>query len=283
VGGYGLDAQWNDDFHHALHVLLTGEYTGYYQDFGCLQDFVKAWREGFVYTGEYSAYRQRRHGHSSRHIPAPQLVVCAQNHDQVGNRLHGERLSQLVTFERLKLAAGAVLLSPFIPLLFMGEEYGETAPFPYFISHLDPALVVAVRHGRRQEFAAWREQGEPPDPQDEATFLQARLNHRRRYEGRHQVLYDFYKELLRVRKTLAPLSRMSKHATEVLDYETEKVLTEKVLFVRCGSQHEEVCRFPFRGDSRLTGAAHPCGALVPTAGLGRPTLARGRQHCPNDT
>ena len=166
LGGYGLDAQWNDDFHHALRVLLTGDRGGYYQDFGELEHLAKAFREGFVYAGEYSAYRRRRHGNSSRHMPAQQFVVFAENHDQVGNRLFGERLGQLLSLEALKLAASAVILSPFIPLLFMGEEYGEVAPFQYFISHLDAQLVDAVRRGRREEFAAFAWQGEPPDPQE---------------------------------------------------------------------------------------------------------------------
>jgi maltooligosyltrehalose trehalohydrolase len=165
LGGYGLDAQWNDDFHHALHTLLTEDQTGYYQDFGRLGDLVKAFREGFVCSGQYSSYRRRRHGNSSRDIPAGCFVVFAQNHDQVGNRMRGERLSQLVCRERMKLAAGVVFLSPFIPLLFMGEEYGETAPFPYFISHSDADLVEAVRRGRREEFAAFGWSQEPPDPQ----------------------------------------------------------------------------------------------------------------------
>jgi maltooligosyltrehalose trehalohydrolase len=235
VGGYGLDAQWSDDFHHALQVLLTGERTGYYQDFGRLQHLAKAWREGFVYSGEYSAYRQRRHGNSSRHIPAQQLVVCTQNHDQAGNRMRGERLSQLVPFESCKLAAGAVLLSPFIPLLFMGEEYGETAPFLYFISHLDPDLVAAVQRGRRHEFASFRSQGEPPDPQAETTFLQARLDHTRRHTGHHLVLYDFYKALIQLRKALMPLAQLRKDSMEVLGYEPERVL-----FVRRWHAHEQV-------------------------------------------
>ena len=145
VGGFGLDAQWNDDFHHALHTLLTGERTGYYEDFGEIRHLVKGFREGFVYSGEYSPYRRRRHGNSSRSLPAHRFVVFAQNHDQVGNRLRGDRLSHLVSLEALKLAAGVILLSPFIPLLFMGEEYGEIAPFEYFVSHSDPGLIEAVR------------------------------------------------------------------------------------------------------------------------------------------
>jgi maltooligosyltrehalose trehalohydrolase len=242
LGGYGLDAQWNDDFHHALHVLLTGDRGGYYQDFGELGHLAKAFREGYVYAGEYSEYRRRRHGNSSRNIPAQQLVVFAQNHDQVGNRMRGERLSQLVSLEALKLAAGAVMLSPFIPLVFMGEEYGEAAPFPYFISHLDPHLVDAVRRGRRQEFAAFAWQGEPPDPQDVTTFQRARLNHRLRHEGHHRALFEFYQELIHLRKELPVLALLSKEHMEVTGAERDKVLCirrwceeqEVLIVLHCG-------------------------------------------------
>ncbi|HXH08970.1 MAG TPA: malto-oligosyltrehalose trehalohydrolase [Alphaproteobacteria bacterium] len=224
LGGFGLDAQWNDDFHHALRVVLTSEVGGYYQDFGELQQLAKAFREGYVYAGEYSQFRRRRHGNSSSAIPAQQFVVFAQNHDQVGNRMLGERLSQLVSFEGLKLAAAAVLLSPFIPLLFMGEEYGETAPFPYFISHLDAQLVEAVRRGRREEFASFAWQGEPPDPQVEATFESAKLQPQRRHEGHHRVLWEFYRELIQLRKTLPALSHLSKHDMAVYSSEQEQIL-----------------------------------------------------------
>jgi maltooligosyltrehalose trehalohydrolase len=224
IGGYGLDAQWNDDFHHALHTLLTGERTGYYQDFGQLSDLVKAIREGYVYSGEYSSYRQRRHGNSSREIPAHRFVAFAQNHDQVGNRMRGERLSELVCLERMKLAAGVVLLSAFIPLLFMGEEYGETAPFPYFVSHSDQALIEAVRRGRREEFAAFRWADEPPDPQDESTFLRAKVNHDLRHKGPHRMLLEFYGELIRLRKEIPALASLTKDNMEVSDYERDTVL-----------------------------------------------------------
>jgi maltooligosyltrehalose trehalohydrolase len=224
LGGYGLDAQWNDDFHHALHTLLTGERTGYYQDFGQLRDLAKAFREGFIYSGEYSSYRRRRHGNSSRDIPADQFVVFTQNHDQVGNRMRGERLAALVCPERTKLAAGVVLLSPFIPLLFMGEEYGETAPFPYFISHSDPDLIEAVCRGRRDEFAAFGWSDEPPDPQDEETFLRAKLNHSLPRKGHHRMLLEFYGELIRLRREIPALASLTKDNMEVLDYEHEKVL-----------------------------------------------------------
>ncbi|MGC2193660.1 MAG: malto-oligosyltrehalose trehalohydrolase [Terriglobales bacterium] len=200
AGGYGLHAQWNDDFHHALHSLQTGEQFGYYQDFGSLRHLEKALQHGYVYTGEYSHYRQRRHGNSSRAIRPSQLVVFSQNHDQVGNRMFGERSSALITLEAQKLAAGAVMLSPYLPLLFMGEEYGETAPFLYFTSHADPQLAQAVREGRRAEFRAFYREGNLPDPQAEATFLQSRLDHGIRGEGPHCALWNFYRELIRLRK-----------------------------------------------------------------------------------
>jgi len=234
LGGYGLDAQWNDDFHHSLHVLLTSEQNGYYQDYGQLQDLVKAFQEGFVYSGQYSHYRQRRHGVSSRDIPAHQFVVFGQNHDQVGNRADSERLSKLVSFEALKLAAGAILLSPFVPLVFMGEEYGETAPFPYFVSHSEPALIEAVRRGRREEFATFEWQSELYNPQDETTFLAAKINHKLREEGQHQTLLELYKELIRLRKATPALACLSKDRMEVLGYEKERII-----FIRRWDENNE--------------------------------------------
>lgn len=246
-GGYGLDAQWNDDFHHALHAVLTGEQSGYYEDFGPLAHLAKAFREGYVYSGQYSPYRKRRHGNSSKPFPARQFVVCSQNHDQVGNRMFGERLSQLVSFDALKLAAGIVLLSPFIPLVFMGEEYGEPAPFPYFVSHSDPELVEAVRRGRADEFAAFAWRGEPPDPQDVETFLQAKLNHKLRGEGQHKVLLEMYTELIRLRKAIPALATLSKDHMDVTDYESQKVL-----FVRRWSGADEIFTVFHCGESEVS-------------------------------
>lgn len=215
LGGYGLDAQWNDDFHHAVHVLLTGEKTGYYEDFGQLEQLAKAFREGFIYSGQYSPYRKHRHGSDSRDIEAGKFVAFSQNHDQIGNRMLGNRLGQLVSLDKLKIAAGTVILSPFIPLIFMGEEYGETAPFQYFISHSDPELIKAVRRGRREEFLAFQWQGDIPDPQDETTFLRSRLNHGLKDMGHHQVLLNYYRELLRLRKEIPALNLLSKKNMEV--------------------------------------------------------------------
>ncbi|MBI2853442.1 MAG: malto-oligosyltrehalose trehalohydrolase [Chloroflexi bacterium] len=214
-GGYGLNAQWNDDFHHALHTLLTGERDGYYRDFGEISQLAKAVKDGFVYSGQYSAYRRRRHGVSSRDIPGWCLVVFAQNHDQVGNRMLGERLSTLVSFERLKLAAGLVVLAPNIPLLFMGEEYGEATPFQYFTSHEDPALVQSVREGRSREFAAFSARREPPDPQAEATFRSCKLDRSLSQSGHHRALLRLYKELIRLRRGTGPLANLEKRDLRV--------------------------------------------------------------------
>ncbi len=219
LGGYGLDAVWNDDFHHSLRTLLTGDRSGYYQDYGTLHHLEKAFREGFVYSGEYSAYRQRRHGTSSREVPVDSFVVFSQNHDQIGNRLRGDRLIELTCFEKVKLAAAAVLLSPFVPLLFMGEEYGERAPFPYFVSHSDPALVEAVRRGRKEEFARFDWNEEPPDPQDEETFRSAVLR-----RERDRALYAFYRALLRLRTELVPFAHRSKERMKVVGHERHRAL-----------------------------------------------------------
>lgn len=199
-GGYEIDAQWSDDFHHSVHTLLTHEATGYYQDFGGVWHLAQTLKKGWCYSGQYSRYRQRRHGNSAEGTSRSHFVVCNQNHDQVGNRAAGERLSALVDFEALKLAAGITLLSPYVPLLFMGEEYAETAPFQYFISHLDPALVEAVRRGRREEFASFGWQDRVPDPQDKETFLRSQLQHQLKEKEPHACLLRFYKELIRMRK-----------------------------------------------------------------------------------
>jgi maltooligosyltrehalose trehalohydrolase len=255
LGGFGLDAQWNDDFHHALHTLLTGEKSGYYQDFGRLQDLVKAYREGFVYSGQHSPYRARRHGNSSSEIQAHRFVVFAQNHDQVGNRMRGERLSQLISLEGLKLAAGAVLLSPFIPLIFMGEEYAESSPFPFFISHSDPDLIEGVRKGRREEFAAFGWPGDPPDPQEEVTFFSAKLNHRLFHQGHHRVLLAYYKELIKLRKEVPALAKLSKEHQAVQGYDEQLVL----LVLRWSGLHEAALLLHFGGKPAVISLSLPSG------------------------
>jgi maltooligosyltrehalose trehalohydrolase len=226
-GGYGLDAQWNDDFHHCLHTLLTGERGGYYEDFGEIKHMVKALRQGFVYSGQYSPYRRRRHGSSSKHLPPSKFVVFSQNHDQVGNRAKGDRLSTLVPFEALKLAAAIVLLSPNIPLLFMGEEYGEEAPFQYFVSHSDQELIEAVRRGRKEEFSAFQWEGTLPDPQDEMTFLRSKMDLDLRHNEKHHTLLEFYRTLIQLRKETPPLSSLDKRGIKVEAFERDKAILMK--------------------------------------------------------
>jgi maltooligosyltrehalose trehalohydrolase len=198
-GGFGMASQWSDDFHHSVHTLLTGENSGYYEDFGDVQQLAGTLQQGWYYAGQYSRHRRRRHGNAPPPFKGSNYVVCTQNHDQVGNRALGERISSLVDFESLKLAAGANLLSPFVPLLFMGEEYGETAPFLYFTSHGDERLAEAVRRGRTEEFRAFRWQGQIPDPQAESTFARSQLNRTLGQEQPHRTLLRFYQMLLRFR------------------------------------------------------------------------------------
>ena len=235
LGGYGMQAQWSDDFHHALHCLQTGERDGYYEDFGRIGDLAKAFQSGFVYEGQYSSYRKRRQGSSAHSVQAVNLVVCSQNHDQIGNRMLGERSSVLLDFEALKLSAAVVLLSPFLPLLFMGEEFAETHPFLYFTSHGDPALAEAVRNGRRREFSAFTWRGEPLDPQSNAAFESSKLSGLGELDARQLAIRDFYRELIRLRKTVPALRDLSKHHVETMSSEELQLL-----ILKRGVQQEQV-------------------------------------------
>ncbi len=223
-GGYGLDAQWSDDFHHSLHSLLTGNVSGYYQDFGKCANLAKALQDTFVYDWKYAPHRYRFHGRATGDRPPTQFVVCIQNHDQVGNCMMGERLADLVSYEGLKLAAGAILLSPYIPLLFMGEEYGETAPFLYFVSHSDPELIKAVREGRKREFEAFHYEGEAPDPEAVETFLKCKLNWEKRREGKQQTLWSWYQHLIQLRNTLPALVKRDRQCLQAGSDEANKLV-----------------------------------------------------------
>jgi maltooligosyltrehalose trehalohydrolase len=253
-GGYGFNSQWMDDFHHALHALLTKEITGYYSDFGKLEHLAKALQEGYVYNGTYSEYRHRKYGNSSSGISGEHFVICTQNHDQVGNRMMGDRMTALLSFEALKLAAAAMLLSPYVPMLFMGEEYGEETPFMYFVSHTDPGLVEAVRKGRKAEFAAFAWMGEAPDPQAEKTFQNSKLQWHLRKEGKHQHMLQWYKQLLQLRKTHPALHTPSKENLKV------NIIHKNILTIERwqGSDHllcflnfaEEAISFKLEGDNK---------------------------------
>jgi maltooligosyltrehalose trehalohydrolase len=199
-GGYGFDAQWLDDFHHALYVLIDPSGIQRYRDFGRMEQLAKAFTHGFVFSGEYVDFRKRRYGKSSAGISGDRFVVFINNHDQIGNRVRGERLAQLTDFERLKLGVAALLLSPYVPMLFMGEEYGEDVPFQYFISHSDTALIEAVREGRKKEFAEYKDNAEPEDAFAEKTFNDCKLKWSKRNDGRHNILLQWHKRLIALRR-----------------------------------------------------------------------------------
>jgi maltooligosyltrehalose trehalohydrolase len=234
-GGYGFAAQWNDDFHHAVHAVLTNETGGYYEDFGQVSQIAKALTSGYVYQGEYSKYRLRSHGSESEGVSGEHFVAFIQNHDQIGNRMNGERLTRLVTFEALKAAAGVMLLSPFLPLIFMGEEYGESSPFQYFVSHQDPHLIEAVRQGRKNEFKAFGWNEDPPDPQAPETFVRSKLHWELQEGEPHRQLRDFYTELLRIRKRLPALANSEISCMEATSFESEQTL-----FLRRKAGREEI-------------------------------------------
>lgn len=215
AGGYGFDAQWLDDFHHSLYVLLypKGQYR--YIDFGKIEQLAKAYTDGFVHSGEYVSFRKRRHGAPSIGIPGYRFITFLQNHDQVGNTADGSRLCTQLSFDLTKVGAAAVLLSPYLPMLFMGEEYGEDKQFTYFVSHSDKELIEAVKNGRKKEFEHEQWAQEPPDPQSEETFNRCKLDWRKRDEGKHKVLLQWYKDLIGLRKTNPALKNFNKNDVRV--------------------------------------------------------------------
>jgi maltooligosyltrehalose trehalohydrolase len=207
AGGYGLDAAWADEWHHALHATLTGDRDGYYEDFGPLPLLAKALRQAWVYDGVYSAFRGRVFGRPPAGLPGTRFVVCTQNHDQVGNRALGERSAALMSDGRLRVAAALLLTAPFVPMLFQGEEWGASTPFQYFTGHEDPELGRVVSRGRRAEFASfgWSPEG-VPDPQDPATFERSRLDWAELDKECHASLLAWYTELIALRRRLPALS-----------------------------------------------------------------------------
>ncbi|RZK75743.1 MAG: malto-oligosyltrehalose trehalohydrolase [Pedobacter sp.] len=222
--GIGMDAQWIDEFHHALRVSAGEPRKGYYGDFNGIGHLAKSYSDAYVFTGMYSEERMRTFGKQADGHPGKQFVVFSQNHDQVGNRMLGERTSMLVSSEMQKLLAAAVITAPFIPLLFMGEEWGETNPFLYFVSHTDPNLIDLVRKGRKKEFEAMFSASEAPDPQSEATFNRSKLNWDLLKDLKHSHLYDYYKALIAMRKTNLQLRMCDREATIPHVFEQERCL-----------------------------------------------------------
>ena len=223
-GGHAIDAQWHDEFHHSVFSFLTGGRSGYLGGFGELECIQKAVTEGFVYDGIYSSYRKRRFGSSSQDEPGQRFVAFIQNHDQVANTAQGFRLAELVSFEDAKLAAMLLICSPFLPLLFMGEEFAESAPFLYFTSHSDRALARAVTEGRRQEFADFAGVGEFADPQAPETFDKSRLTWTLLNRERHQEMARFYRDLIALRNRSVCLKNCRKDLTRMAVNQPDRCL-----------------------------------------------------------
>jgi maltooligosyltrehalose trehalohydrolase len=214
--GLGMDAQWSDDFHHALHTVLTGESKGYYEDFGSLEQLAKSLEQAFVYDGIYSKHRDRLHGRPVVGLSGHRFLGYAQNHDQVGNRAQGERLSQLVSPGRQKIAAALVLTSPFVPMLFQGEEFGASTPFQYFTQHEDPEMSRNVSEGRCDEFAAFGWLPHTiPDPQDPATFYRSKLRWDEVTQEPHSTMLAWYKTLIALRRSTPALADGRMEAVEI--------------------------------------------------------------------
>lgn len=230
-GGYGLDAQWSDDFHHSLHAILTGTGRGYFADFGHMEDLARAIREGFVYDGRRSEFRKRRHGTPSATIPGERFTVFIQNHDQIANAYWGDRLGALCSPAQQRVAATLLCCAPNLPLFFMGQEWGETAPFLYFTSHTDETLAQNVREGRKKEYASFLEAEEIgassmdegfADPQAQATFERSKVVWSRVEASPHRELLSYYRDLLALRREHASLSNCDKSMTRVQYDESER-------------------------------------------------------------
>ncbi len=259
-GGFELHAQWSDDFHHALHTVLTGEHIGYYQDFGTLADLGKALREVFVFDGRYSTYRRRRHGRPASGLSGHRFVGCLQNHDQVGNRAHGGRSGRLMSRGRLKIGAALVLTSPFLPLLFQGEEWAATTPFLYFTDYQESELAAGVRAGRCREFAAfgWIP-SEVPDPQATETFERSKLDWSELSRAQHLEMLEWHRRLIQLRRAEPALSdgRLECVVTRHHEHERWLVVERGPICLACNLAPQPQS-IPIRAGTRqLLMASHP--------------------------
>jgi maltooligosyltrehalose trehalohydrolase len=249
AGGYGMHAQWLDDFQHCVDTMLRSEKSPYRLDYGSPHQFMKANREGFVYSGEYCVSRGRRFGTSSASRLPEQFIVFIQNHDQVGNRPLGERFNELVDHEAYKLATGAMLLSPYVPMLFMGEEYAEKNPFQFFADYDNPDLVKAVCDGRKKEFASLHNGEDVPDPCARPTFDRSKLDWSRKEHGLHRITLEFYRELIAMRRKLPSLSRLCRDGLEVSGADFVFSILRRSQGTGDVEIGETFCMMNFRGDA----------------------------------
>ncbi len=236
--GFGMDAQWVDEFHHALRVTAGEPRNGYYADFDGLSHLAKSYKDAYVFDGLYSPHRKKTFGIKAENNPGDQFIVFSQNHDQVGNRMLGDRTSTLVSFDMQKLMAAAVFVSPFIPMLFMGEEYSEPNPFQYFVSHTDPELAEAVRKGRKAEFSSFHSEGEAPDPMSVNTFNNSKLQWNLLPNAKHSTMFQFYKTLISLRKSEKALNLLNRNNLSV-----EENIDTQVLRLHRWHQKENIICF----------------------------------------
>jgi maltooligosyltrehalose trehalohydrolase len=259
AGGYGIDAQWSDDFHHALHTVISGERSGYYEDFGGLSHLATALQDGFVYAGAHSPHRRRFHGRQLHDVPGWRLVVAAQNHDQIGNRATGERLGHLVSVKRVKIAAALLLTAPFVPLIFQGEEWGASSPFQYFTAHEDPELGNQVSEGRRKEFAAFGwEPSSVPDPQASETFERSCLRWDELASPEHAEILSWYRALIALRCQV-PALRDGKYREVSVSFDERQghLSIRRGAVVAACNLGSAAATFDLKGDHRLLLASDP--------------------------
>lgn len=217
INGLAMDAQWLDEFHHALRVAVGEPRKGYYTEFNGVVHLAKAYKKAYVFDGNYSTHRQKFFGTTADGLAGDRFIVFSQNHDQVGNRMLGERSGTLFSPSLQRLMACAVIFSPFTPMLFMGEEWGSKKPFPYFVSHGDEQLIEAVRNGRKKEFADFQVEGTPPDPQAESTFIDAVLDWQEKEEEEHTLRLNYYRKLISLRKEFLKWGLLTREKLKV-DY-----------------------------------------------------------------
>jgi maltooligosyltrehalose trehalohydrolase len=272
AGGYGIDAQWSDDFHHALHAVLTGERGGYYADFGMIADVAKALSDVFVYDGRRSGTRGRRHGRPAHGLSAHKFLGYLQTHDQVGNRAAGDRISHLTNLQRVKIGAALYLTAPFIPMIFQGEEWAASTPFQYFTHHEDPELAAAVSEGRRHEFVAFGwDPNEVPDPQALSTFRNSKLRWQERGESAHSEMLDWYRQLIRFRTERSVITSGFRKEAEIRFDEKQQWLSvqrgELLMIANLGATGR--C-LPASPASKLLLASQP-GAQIAQCGIHVPS------------
>jgi maltooligosyltrehalose trehalohydrolase len=264
AGGLGMDAQWSDDFHHALFTVLNPEPAeGYYADFGELSQLAKALEQNFVYDGIYSKFRRRVHGRPTGNLSPHRFLGYIQTHDQVGNRAVGDRLREIAGFDRAKIAAAVVLMSPFVPLLFQGEEWAASSPFQYFADH-DPEMARLVSEGRKKEFTAFGWNPESiPDPEKRETFERSKLKWDEMSAGEHAEMLAWYRELIRLRRAAASLTNGEPGQTRV-SYQERWLSMERGEVTVCCNLGETGWRFPVAVGSRVVLGSR--GAVTVQAG-----------------